>query len=124
MNPYQCYLHTWYSLFPQNITNKKYVYQINIIHIIGVLLIQVGPLLPPKFMPYYIIYLAILLSSYALLNNKCFMTVLSNHVSHNNFQPLCFTLNNAQYIMIALIFYAILCIIYPKYSLFTIIASS
>ena len=56
MNPYKCYLHTWYSLFPKNITNKKYVYQINIIHILGVLLIQIGPLLPPKFMPYYIIY--------------------------------------------------------------------
>ena len=28
MNPYQCYLHTWYSLFPQNITNKKTINKI------------------------------------------------------------------------------------------------
>jgi hypothetical protein len=124
MNPYRCYLHTIYSLFPQNISNKKYVYQINILHIIGVLLIQIGPLLPPKYMPYYILYLSILLSSYALLNNQCFMTVLSNHISKTNFQPLCFTINNAQFIMIALLFYAILLLFYPKYSLYTFVTSS
>ena len=124
MNPYQCYIHSVYSLFPTNISHKKYVYQINILHIIGVLLIQIGPLLPPKYMPYYILYLAILLSSYAILNNQCFMTVLSNHISKTNFQPLCFPLNNAQFIIIALISYAILIFFYPKYSLYNYITSS
>ena len=42
MDPYKCYLHSIYSLFPRNINNKKYVYQVNILHIIGVLLVQIG----------------------------------------------------------------------------------
>ena len=85
MDPYKCYLHSINSLFPKNINNKKYVYQVNILHIVGVLLIQLGPLLPPKYMPYYIIYISILLSTYALLNNQCFMTVLSNYISKTNY---------------------------------------
>lgn len=123
MDPYKCYLHSINSLFPKNINNKKYVYQINILHIIGVLLIQLGPLLPPKYMPYYIIYLSILLSSYALLNNQCFMTILSNYISKTNYNPLCIPFNFAQFIMMILILYCLTAIIYPKYALYTYIPS-
>lgn len=123
MDPYKCYLHSINSLFPKNINNKKYVYQINILHIIGVLLIQLGPLLPPKYMPYYIIYLSILLSSYVLLNNQCFMTILSNYISKTNYNPLCIPFNFAQIIMMILILYCLTAIIYPKYALYTYIPS-
>ncbi len=123
MDPYKCYLHTINSLFPAHVANKKNVYRINILHIIGVLLIQIGPILPPKYMPYYIIYISILLSTYALLNNQCFMTVLSNHISETNFNPLCVTLNSAQIVMILLIIYGLIVISYPRYSLYQYIIS-
>ena len=121
MDPYKCYLHSINSLFPKNIHNKKYVYQVNILHILGVLLIQIGPLLPPKYMPYYIIYLSILLSTYALLNNQCFMTILSNYISKTNYNPLCIKLSLAQVIMVILIMYCLTAMIYPKYALYTYI---
>jgi len=123
MDPYKCYLHSIYSLFPRNINNKKYVYQVNILHILGVLLIQIGPILPPKYMPYYIIYISILLSTYALLNNQCFMTILSNYISKTNYNPLCVNLSFAQIIMVILIMYCVTAMLYPKYALYTYIPS-
>lgn len=123
MNPYKCYIHSIHSLFPKNINNKNYVYQVNILHILGVFLIQLGPLLPPKYMPYYIIYISILLSTYALLNNNCFMTILSNYISKTNYNPLCVKLSSAQIIMVVLIMYCLTAIIYPKYALYTHISS-
>lgn len=74
----KCGIHTYSSLFPEDIENKWLVYIINIIHIIGVLVIQLGIFLAPKYLKYYILYLLILFISYILLNNRCFMTVLSN----------------------------------------------
>lgn len=106
----RCSKHTWSSLFPSDIKNWKLVYFINIIHIIGVLYIQFGLLSPPKYMKYYIVYLSFLLITYILLNNKCFMTIVSNYFSERNYNMLCIKLENAKlfifgYLLLALLFY-------------------
>jgi hypothetical protein len=106
----KCSKHTWSSLFPSDIKNWKLVYFINIIHIIGVLYIQFGLLSPPKYMKYYIVYLSFLLITYILLNNKCFMTIVSNYFSERNYNMLCIKLENAKlfifgYLLLALLFY-------------------
>ena len=79
---HKCGLHTYTSLFPDDIDNKFIVYLINIIHIIGVIIIQIGILFPPHIQKYYIVYLVCLFISYLLLNNRCFMTVLSNYFGY------------------------------------------
>ena len=95
----QCGLHTYSSLFPNDVNNKISIYFINIIHIIGVIIIQFGLLLPPFLLKYYIIYLVFLFISYILLNNRCFMTVLSNYVGSKNYNSLCIKMNEARYIL-------------------------
>jgi len=114
----QCGLHTYTSLFPNDVDNKLSVYFINIIHIIGVIIIQFGILLPPTLLKYYILYIVFLFISYILLNNRCFMTVLSNYFGNKNYNSLCIKMNEARYILAIYLIVAIFFYLYPKYSIF------
>lgn len=114
----QCGLHTYSSLFPDNIDNKFLVYFINIIHIIGVFVIQVGILFPPFLLKYYIVYLIFLFVSYIMLNNRCFMTVLSNYFGNKNYNSLCIKMNEARSILAIYLIVAIFFYLYPDYSIF------
>ena len=114
----QCGLHTYSSLFPKNIDNKFLVYFINIIHIIGVFVIQIGILFPPFLLKYYIVYLIFLFVSYIMLNNRCFMTVLSNYFGNKNYNSLCIKMNEARSILAIYLFVAIFFYLYPNYSIF------
>jgi hypothetical protein len=95
----KCSHHVINSLFPDNIRNRNLVIGINIVHILGVLFIQVGVFLPPYLLKYYLLYLAFLLVSYILLNNRCFMTVLSNNCSGVNYNSLCIKMKYAKLIL-------------------------
>jgi hypothetical protein len=114
----QCGLHTYTSLFPDDIDNKFIVYLINIIHIIGVIVIQIGILFPPYLLKYYIIYIVFLFISYLLLNNRCFMTVLSNYYGKKNYNSLCIKMNEARYILAIYLIIAVFFYLYPKYSIY------
>ena len=114
----KCGLHTYSSLFPNDVSNKYLVYFINIIHIIGVIIIQFGILLPPKLLKYYIIYIVFLFVSYILLNNRCFMTILSNYFGDKNYNSLCIKMNEARYILAIYLIVAVFFFIYPKYSIY------
>ena len=114
----QCGLHTYTSLFPNDVDNKLSVYFINIIHIIGVIIIQFGILLPTTLLKYYILYIVFLFISYILLNNRCFMTVLSNYFGNKNYNSLCIKMNEARYILAIYLIVAIFFYLYPKYSIF------
>ena len=114
----KCGLHTYSSLFPNDVSNKYLVYFINIIHIIGVIIIQFGILLPPILLKYYIIYIVFLFISYILLNNRCFMTVLSNYFGDKNYNSLCIKMNEAKYILAIYLVIAVFFFVYPKYSIY------
>ena len=116
----KCGIHSYNSLFPEDIENKWLVYIINIVHIIGVLVIQFGLFLAPKYLKYYILYLLILFISYILLNNRCFMTVLSNYVGKKNYDSLCIKMDEARYILMLYLLSAILFFLYPKYALYNL----
>ena len=109
------------SLFPHDVKNRGLVILINLLHIFGVIMIQVGILLPPIYMKYYILYLVFLFISYLLLNNRCFMTVLSNYIGGVNYNSLCLTILEAKYI---LYFYLLLGFIFhfkPEYSIYSLL---
>lgn len=114
----KCGLHTYSSLFPNDVSNKYLVYFINIIHIIGVIIIQFGILLPPTLLKYYIIYIVFLFISYILLNNRCFMTVLSNYFGDKNYNSLCIKMNEAKYILAIYLVVAVFFFVYPNYSIY------
>jgi hypothetical protein len=119
----KCSSHTLDTLFPNDVKNRGLVITTNIIHILGVLVIQLGILLPPRFMKYYILYLILLLVTYILLNNRCFMTELSNYIGGKNYNTLCIKLKDAKKILIVYLVVGIVFEVFPQYSLYTILSN-
>jgi hypothetical protein len=117
----KCSKHTLTSLFPNDVKHIPIVILVNILHILGVLAIQFGILLPPNAMKYYIIYLVLLLVSYILLNNRCFMTEISNYIGGKNYNTLCIKLTHAKKIMVVYLVLAIIFEIFPQYSFYSLL---
>ena len=68
-------------LFPSKARNKLLVFLISIFHIIGALVLQWGIFLKPNYLFYYFIYLLLIIFSYYIFKNHCFMTLISNKYS-------------------------------------------
>ena len=117
----RCGKHTLTSLFPNDVKNRPIVIFVNIIHILGVLAIQFGIFLPPNSIKYYIVYLVFLLVFYILLNNRCFMTEISNYIGGKNYNTLCIKLSNAKKIMMVYLVIAIIFELFPQYSFYTLL---
>jgi hypothetical protein len=90
---------------------------------LGVLAIQFGILLPPSMMKYYIIYLILLLVSYILLNNRCFMTEISNYIGGKNYNTLCIKLSDAKKILVVYLVFAIIFEIVPELSFYSLLTN-
>ena len=118
---YKCGIHSYTNLFPVDIPNKKIFYKINIIHILGVIVIQLGLFLPYYLLKYYILYLFFLYISYILLKNKCFMTLLSNYYSGKDYNALCIEMRDAKTIILCLLLLSLFLISFPKYLPYNII---
>jgi hypothetical protein len=116
-----CVVHTYTSLFPKNVSNKKLVYLINFIHIIGVIIIQFGIFLPPKLLRYYIFYLLFLFFTYFVFKNKCFMTELSNYIGNSYYDSLCIKMTQAKFLLLLYLFSACIFYIKPTIAPYTII---
>ena len=117
----RCSKYSFNSLFPKDVKNKKTVYTINIIHIIGVLYIQLGILLPVWTLKYYVLYCAFLLITYILFKNHCFVSILSNYYSNVNYNLLCIKMDEAKTFLIIYLFLAATFIFYPKYAPYNIL---
>jgi len=117
----QCGRHTFTSLFPNDVKNKPIVILVNILHLLGVLAIQFGIFLPPNLMKYYIIYIILLLISYILLNNRCFMTEISNYIGGKNYNTLCIKLTHAKKLLVVYLVLAIIFEIFPQYSFYSLL---
>ena len=118
----KCATHTLTALFPDDVENRPLVIFINIPHIIGVLAIQLGILLPPNYIKYYIVYIVLLLITYIILDNRCFMTEISNYFGGKNYNTLCIKMKDAKKILLVYLVIGILFEIYPQYSIYTILS--
>jgi len=118
---YKCGIHSYTNLFPVDIDNKGIVYTINTIHILGVIIIQFGLLLPPALLKYYVLYIFFLYISYILLKNKCFMTLLSNHYSGKDYDALCVRMRDAKTVMLFLLLLALFFVSFPKFAPYNLI---
>ena len=117
----KCSKYSFNTLFPKDIKNKKTVYTINIIHVIGVLYIQLGILFPVWTLKYYILYCAFLLITYILFKNHCFVSILSNYYSEVNYNLLCIKMDEAKTFLGIYLFMAVVFFMYPRYAPYNII---
>ena len=108
-------------LFPKKIRNKLVVYFISLLHIIGALFLQWGIFLKPKYLFYYFIYLLLILFSYYIFDNHCFMTLISNKYSGIKKTPLYIKKKTAKNIIIINSIIALVGLLMPKISLYNII---
>ena len=117
----RCLKETTSSIFPNDVENRGVVIFLNIIHILGVIIILLGILLPPHLLKYYIVYSIFIYFSYVLLDNRCFMTVLANYIGKKNYNALCIKMNKARKFLVLYIMIAILFFLYPQYSIFNVL---
>lgn len=117
----KCGIHSYKNLYPGDVPNKGIVYTINTIHILGVIVIQLGLLLPPYLLNYYILYIFFLYISYIILNNKCFMTLLSNYYSGENFDALCIEMRDAKTVLLFLLLAALFFVSNPRWAPYNLI---
>ena len=115
---FKCSENSRRALFPYDVENRLIVLIINMIHIIGVIIIQIGILFPPYLIKYYILYIIFIFISYILLNNRCFMTVLSNYIGNRNYNSLCIKMNDAKTILYIYLVIGIFFYFYPEYSIY------
>ena len=108
-------------LFPKDIDNKFLVYFFIYFHIFGTLMIQLGILFPPKYMPLYLLYILMILAGYKLLENNCFMTVLSNYYSGKADNPLYVRMETVRNLVIRNIIIAVYNYVNPELSLYSLI---
>lgn len=62
----------YHMFFKKNLTTFDII--INIIHVIGVIYIFIGMFFPPFHLPFYLLYIIIILLCFILFKNKCFLT--------------------------------------------------
>lgn len=118
---YKCGIHSYTNLFPDDIPNKGIVYTINTLHILGVIIIQFGLLLPPVLLKYYVLYIFFLYISYILLKNKCFMTLLSNYYSGKDYDALCVRMRDAKTVLLFLLLLALFFVSFPNFAPYNLI---
>ena len=118
---YKCGIHSYTNLFPEDIPNKGIVYTINILHILGVIIIQLGIFLPPVLLRYYVLYIFFLYISYILLKNKCFMTLLSNYYSCKDYDALCVRMRDAKTFLLFLLLLALFFVSFPNFAPYNLI---
>ena len=117
----KCSRYSFNTLFPKDIKNKKTVYTINFIHVLGVLYIQLGILLPVWTLKYYVLYGTFLLITYILFKNHCFVSILSNYYSEVNYNLLCIKMDDAKTLLIVYLLLATIFIFNPRYAPYNII---
>ena len=84
-------------------------------------MIQLGIFFPPKYMPYYLAYIIFILAGYKLLENNCFMTILSNHYTGKQDNPLYIRMETVRNLVIKNVIIAVYNYLLPEYSLYSLL---
>jgi hypothetical protein len=94
---------------------------ITIFHLIGIIAVYYGVFLPPKYIWVHTTYVGILLGSYILFKNNCFMTVVSKFQTVPEKPFIYFKIETAISAMIAVFFISFFSNFFPSISPFNII---
>lgn len=94
---------------------------IAILHIIGVIVLYFGILLPPKYIWLHTIFLGLLLGSYFIFDNNCFMTLFANMNTTQEMTPLYIRMGTAIKTMTTIFLVSLMSNFYPEWSPFNIL---
>jgi hypothetical protein len=114
------YKKTLQNTFPDNDFTTVFI---AVFHIIGVIALYFGVLLPPKYIWTHTIFLGLVLTSYIVFDNNCFMTLFANMNTNQYMTSLYFKIHTAIIVMTTVFIISLLSNFYPKYAPFNIIKS-
>lgn len=119
------FYNTMLSLFPKNIESKRdkiIVYIVGYFHLLGALVLIHAPIfLPPNLLPYYIVYVIMNFVAYALFEQQCFMSLLTNYYAKAYMNPLNVRFRLAVMCVVMNLIIAIIGVIYPSLAPYNII---
>lgn len=118
------YLKLWYRIVlkPPNdlhIFLKILITLIHIIHLICIILLFLGALLHPKYLKYYILYMLCFITSYAIYDN-CIFTKITQAIDKQDYDFMPITKTSQVIFSLILLFWSVIGIYYPKYSLYNL----
>ena len=94
---------------------------IAIFHIVGFYVIYLGFLLPPKYLWIHTVYIFIILISYYIFDNNCFMTLFANMDTSEHKTPIYVRMETAMNFLLFLLGLNVIGILFPNLSAFRII---
>ena len=112
------YKKTMENTFPSNDFSTIFI---AFFHILGMVSIYLGVLLPPKYICIHTVYLGLLLLSYYLFDNNCFMTLYANMNTDQEMTPLYIRMGTFIKTMTFVLIVSIGSNFFPEYSPFSII---
>ena len=112
------YTKTMENTFPSNDFSTIFI---AFFHILGMLSIYLGILLPPKYIWIHTLYLGLLLISYYIFDNNCFMTLYANMNTDQEMTPLYIRMGTFIKTMTFVLLISIGSNFYPEYSPFSLI---
>ena len=92
-------------------------------HIIGAYLLYLGLLLPPQYIWIHTVYLCLVLSSYIIFYQNCFMTLLANVNTDNNKPPLYIRMSSAIKTLVVVFIYSLASNFYPQIAPYSVLKS-
>lgn len=111
------------NIYPKNCTNKGIVFILRLIHIIGIIFLIFGCLLPNNLLKYHIIFSIKTLVLWEFLNDNCYISLLIKKISNLNKCPelLPENMDFCKNLILIVMFISIFGIIVPDLSPFKII---
>ena len=112
------YYKTFENTFPSTDFTTMFI---AVIHILGAYLLYFGLLLPPQYIWIHTIYLSLVLSSYIIFDQNCFMTLLANMNTDNDKPPLYIRMSSAIKTLIVVFTYSLASNFYPQIAPYSIL---
>ena len=114
------------NIYPKNCNNKFIVLLLRLIHIIGVIFLLFGCLLPNNLLKYFIIFCIKTLILWEFLNDKCYISIFIKKISNLNKCPdlLPENIDFCKNLILIVMFISIIGIIIPDTSLFKVISKT
>jgi hypothetical protein len=118
------YLKNMYNeVLPQDCRNKYLITLVRIIHIIGIIFMMVGCILPKSLLTYHIIFCLKALILWDIFDDKCYMSLviqkIAGHDSYHEFIPA--NMSVCKICVLFVMFISIFGIAFPTLSLFNVL---
>ena len=115
------FLYSIKRLFPTNVKNRISTNIVGLYHFLGASVILCGLISPPKNLYIHIFLICFILFTYYILNDNCFVTLISNFLCEENTNPLIIPISKAKKIVFIILTLSIIFYICPSLSFYNIL---